>query len=209
MSDFLIIIVLTMLYLAVTGMLSTYVKILATQGVLLFLISISEAEKINAGIFLFIALETLFLKAMIIPWFLSKTIKKNEIAREIEPYIPHFYSLIIMSVIYSFGFFLTIIAISYKNVSPLFFGISMATILAGLFIIISRKKLITHLMGYMIIENGTFLLSLAVAKEMPLIVSLGVSLDIFIGLLLGGIFINRIRSTFDEHNIDALSNLKD
>jgi hydrogenase-4 component E len=81
--------------------------------------------------------------------------------------------------------------------------------LTGFFIIATRKKLITHIMGYMILENGIFLLSLSAAKEMPFIVNLGVSMDIFIGVFLAGIFINRIKTNFDQHDIDDISRLKD
>ncbi len=59
---------------------------------------------------------------------------------------------------------------------PCIFGIAFSAILKGLFIIIANKKLITHLMGYLIMENGIFLLSLAIGSDMPHIVSLGVSL---------------------------------
>ncbi|MGL4370125.1 MAG: NADH-quinone oxidoreductase subunit K, partial [Spirochaetota bacterium] len=92
---------------------------------------------------------------------------------------------------------------------PLQFGVAISTMITGMFIIITRRKLITHIMGYMIIENGIFLLTLSAAKEMPVIVSLGVSLDIFVGVLMTGLFITKIKSNFEDEDIDSLSNLKD
>jgi len=64
-------------------------------------------------------------------------------------------------------------------------------------------------MGYMIIENGIFLLSLATAKEMPAIVSIGVSLDVFMVILIAGLFANKIKSTFEDQDIEKLTDLKD
>jgi hydrogenase-4 component E len=64
--------------------------------------------------------------------------------------------------------------------------------LAAMFIIVNRKKVITHVLGYMIFENGIFLLSLSMAGEMPIIVDLGVMLDLFVGIFLLGIFVNAI-----------------
>jgi hydrogenase-4 component E len=199
-----------MLYIAATGILGSYVRMLIAQGILLFLIALINTNEMNFGGFIFVALETLILKAIVIPWFLNKTIRDNEIVREVEPNIPNFFSVLIVSVIFAFGFALASWSIRMgNNLIPLQFGISISTMITGMFVIITRHKLITHIMGYMIIENGIFLLSLSAAKEMPVMVSLGVSLDIFMGVLMAGLFISKIKSSFEDHDVDTLSNLKD
>jgi hydrogenase-4 component E len=196
---------LTMLYISSAEMLGSYVTMLVVQGVLLFLIALFNMTDVNFAGFLFVALETLILKAILIPRILHKTIRENEIIREAEPNIPNFFSLIIVSMIFAFGFFLASVAMSKGDfLIPLEFGVSISTIITGLFIIITRRKLITHVMGYMIVENGIFLLTLSAAREMPVIVSLGVSLDIFMGILMAGLFIQRIKTTFDEDSADSL-----
>jgi hydrogenase-4 component E len=196
---------LTMLYISSAEMLGSYVTMLVVQGILLFLIALFNMTDVNFAGFLFVAIETLLLKAILIPRILRKTIRENEIVREAEPNIPNFFSLIIVSLIFAFGFFIASVAVSKGNfMIPLEFGVSISTILTGLFIIITRSKLITHVMGYLIVENGIFLLSLSAAREMPVIVSLGVSLDIFMGILMAGLFIHRIKTTFDEDSADSL-----
>lgn len=196
---------LTMLYISSAEMLGSYVTMLVVQGVLLFLIALFNMTDVNFAGFLFVALETLILKAILIPRILHKTIRENEMIREAEPNIPNFFSLIIVSMIFAFGFFIASVAVSKGNfLIPLEFGVSISTIITGLFIIITRRKLITHVMGYMIVENGIFLLTLSAAREMPVIVSLGVSLDIFMGILMAGLFIQRIKTTFDEDSADSL-----
>ncbi len=211
MIGFLIILFgITMLYIASTTRLEGYVKMLVLQGVILFILAIlniKHFDDLNAYLIIF---ETLLVKAIIIPWFLIKIIRKNEISREIEPYISNFNFLFIVSLIFIFGFFISFWAYHFtKDVHALFFGISISTIMTGLFIIVSRKKIITHVMGFMMMENGIFLLSLSVAKEMPFIVSLGILLDVFMAIFLLGLFVNKIQSTFDELHIDHLTNLKD
>lgn len=169
-----------------------------------------EMDVNNILNFLFLSLETLGFKTLFMPIFLTKTVRKNEIYREVGPYRPHFFSLVLATLIFAFGFFVAYWSLTVsKDIKPLFFGISISTMITGLFIIISRKKVITHVIGYMTFENGIFLLSLSVAKEMPLIVNLGVLLDVFLGVFLFGMFITRIESIYEDGHIDLLSDLKD
>ncbi len=211
MSDILVILFgVTLIYLSMIGTLNTFIKLLAVQGVMLFFIAIFNLTEINLEGFLFAALETILLKAIVIPYFLAKTVRETEARREIDPYLSNFNSLLITSLIFGFGFFIAVFTMKYsQNLSPLHFGIAISAIIKGLFIIVSRKKLITQIMGYMIIENGIFLLSLATAKEMPAIVSIGVSLDVFMVILIAGLFANKIKSTFEDQDIEKLTDLKD
>jgi hydrogenase-4 component E len=211
MTDILVVLFgTTLLFASVTNMLENIIKLLAAQGLLLFLITILNTNELNLIHFIFVALETLVFKAVLIPYFLSQMIKKNQVVREVEPRVSNFFSLFTMTLIFGFGFFIALW--SGKNtpdIHPLQFGIAFSAMLKGLFIIIANKKLITHLMGYLFLENGIFLLSLSAAREMPYIVSLGVSLDILLSILIAGLFINRIKSTFDDEHSDTLSHLKD
>jgi hydrogenase-4 component E len=211
MTDILVIIFgTTLLFASVTNMLENIIKLLAAQGLLLFLITILNTNELNLIHFIFVALETLVFKAVLIPYFLSQMIKKNQVVREVEPRVSNFFSLFTMTLIFGFGFFIALWSgKNTPNIYPLQFGIAFSAMLKGLFIIIANKKLITHLMGYLFLENGIFLLSLSAAREMPYIVSLGVSLDILLSILIAGLFINRIKSTFDDEQSDTLSHLKD
>jgi hydrogenase-4 component E len=200
----------SMLYISFTSRLEVYIKALAFQGFILFLLILLNIMKFELINFIFLVTETLVFKTIIIPVFLIRVVRKNGIYREIEPYIPNYFSLIISTVILVFGFFIAYLSRDFStNIRPVYFGISVSIMMSGLFIIISRKKLITHIMGFMYLENGIFLLSLSIAEEMPVIVNLGVLLDIFICIFLLGIFIDKIRSTFDELDIDKLTKLKD
>ncbi len=211
MSDILIILLgTTILYIFAASRIEAYVKALALQGTILFLLILVDVKDITWLNFAFLILETLIIKGIIIPYFLLSVIRKNEIGREVEPYISQFYSVLIASLIFMFGFVAAFwSAKTNAGIKPLYFGVSIILIIASLFLIINRKRIITHILCYMILENGIFLLSLSVANEMPILVNVGVLLDLFVGIYLFVIFFNKIQEMYDGNHIDTLTELKD
>jgi hydrogenase-4 component E len=201
---------LTMIYVAITVRIESYIKALAAQGVLLFLLVLLDYGTTHLPNLIFLSFETLVVKAIAIPLFLVYIIRKNGIFREVEPSVTNYSSLVITTAIFAAGFFIANWSEgAVTNVRPFYFGISISTIVTGLFIIVSRKKIITHVMGYMMFENGIFLLALSMAKEMPFIVAIGVLLDIFVAVYLMGLFINKVQDSYSDTHIDALAKLKD
>lgn len=207
----LIIFSVSLLALSLTTMMDSFVRILIYQAIIIFLITLFLSENKNIYTIIFILLETIFIKGILVPYILLKNIKENEIVREAKASTPQYISILIMSLILIFGFTISFwLKNHYFEVNALQFGVSISTILAGLFLILARKQLITHIVGYMVIENGSFLLSLTILKDLPILVTLGVSLDILMGILLAGILINHIKSEFeDDEGIDTISKLKD
>jgi len=204
----LIIFMISLLYLSIAHQLLTYIKILAFQGVLLFGIAFIELNQINALNLAFVLLETIAFKALVIPFFLNYVINKNRITRDAEPFLPNFISLIIITSII-IGMFVLSNAIADSKISKIYFVVALSTLFTGLYIIVTRKKIITHVMGYLIIENGVFILSLAVGNEMPMLVNLGILLDIFASVFLLGIFVNRIGDVLKDVDVDQLRHLRD
>jgi len=211
MTDILIILMGTsMLYVFSVSRVEAYVKTLSLQGLLLFLLVVIDIKEINWLNIAFLSLETLAIKAVVIPYFLLRVIRRNEIGREVEPYITQFYSLLIACLIFIFGFIVAFWAAKTNpGIKPLYFGVSIALIISSLCLIVNRKKIITHILCYMMLENGIFLLSLSVANEMPMLVNVGVLLDLFVGIYLFVIFFNKIQEMFDGSHIDVLTELKD
>jgi len=211
MTDILIILLGTsMLYVFSVNRIEAYVKTLAVQGLFLFFLVIVDIQEINWLNIAFLILETLLIKAIIIPYFLLTVIRRNEIGREIEPYITQFYSIFIAGIIILFGFIAAFwSAKTNAGIKPLYFGASIMLIVSSLFLIVNRKTIITHILCYMMLENGIFLLSLSVANELPLLVNLGVLLDLFVGVYLFVIFFNKIQEMYDGSHIDDLTELKD
>jgi hydrogenase-4 component E len=204
----LIVFIITLLYVSIANRIITYVKVLAFQGFILFGVTFMQLQEINTINLVLILLETIVFKAIAVPLFLDYLIKRNNITREAEPYIPNFLSLVITTIIIIITILLAN-SVKDDHLDKIFFIVALSTLFTGLYFIATRKKIITHVMGYLIIENGVFVLSLAVGNEMPMLVNLGVMLDIFASVLILGIFLNKIGDIFNNVDVDQLSNLKD
>jgi hydrogenase-4 component E len=204
----LIIFIISLLYVAIANRIITYVRVLSLQGFILFGVTFLQLQDIQTWNLVLILLETIVFKALAVPIFLGYLIKRNRITRETEPYLPHFISLIIITMIVVITVLLAN-SIQDTHLDKIFFIVSLSTLFTGLYFIASRKKIITHVMGYLMIENGVFVLSLAVGNEMPNLVNLGIMLDVFASVLILGIFLNKIGDVFKDVDVDQLSNLKD
>lgn len=207
-TTLLIILILSLIHLVVANRLNTYILIIAFQGLLLFGITFIQLIEINVLNLVLILLETVVFKSIAIPAFLRYVIRRNNLTREAEPYVSNFLSVAVITVII-IGSFLLSSTIHDDNVKSMFFVVALSSLFTGLYIMVSRRKLITQVMGFLIIENGVFVLSLAVGSEMPMIVNIGIMLDIFVSVLLLGIFVNRIGDVLKEHNAEQLQQLKD
>jgi hydrogenase-4 component E len=204
----LIIFIISLLYVSIANRIITYVRVLALQGFILFGVTFLQLKDIQTWNLVLILLETIVFKALAVPIFLGYLIRRNKITRETEPYLPHFISLIIITMIVVITVLLAN-SIKDTHLDKIFFIVSLSTLFTGLYFIASRKKIITHVMGYLMIENGVFVLSLAVGNEMPNLVNLGIMLDVFASVLILGIFLNKIGDVFKDVDVDQLSNLKD
>jgi len=205
---FLITFLISLFYMAIANRMLTYVKILAFQGILLFGVAFIQLNEIDTLNLVLILLETIVIKSVAMPLFLGHILKRNQITREAEPFLPNFVSLIIVTLI-------VVVTILIANsvhdarLDKMFFVVALSTLFTGLYLIVSRRKIITHVMGYLVIENGVFVLSLAVGTEMPMLVNLGIMLDIFASVLILGVFLNKIGDVFKDVDVSQLTSLKD
>ncbi len=223
---FIILLGLTMLYIASTSRLLGHINMLVVQGVLLLLISIgglADEQWFNFEIFnntkenfnhilgiLFILIETIGVKSILIPVFLKKVLNKTHTHRDSGANIPHFYALVISSLILFAGFMMANLHInSFKLISPLIFGVSISIIITSLWMISIKHTVLSNVISFITMENGIFLLSLAIAKEMPIVVNLGVLLDIFIAVFILGMLVLEIDNEFRDLEVSQLSDLKD
>ena len=97
----------------------------------------------------------------------------------------------------------------FKMIDSMYFGASLAIIIMSLWLITIKHKVLSNVIGFITMENGIFLLSLSVAKEMPVIVNLGVLLDLFIAVFILGMLIREIDQEFHDLEVSHLSDLKD
>jgi hydrogenase-4 component E len=194
--------------MAIANRMLTYIKVLAFQGVLLFVVVFLQLNEISPLNLALILLETIVFKSIAVPLFMAYVLKRNNITREAEPYLPNFVSLIITTLIVVVTILLAN-GVKDTHLDKIFFVVALSSLFTGLYFIATRRKIITHVIGYLIIENGVFVLSLAVGNEMPMLVNLGIMLDIFASVLILGIFLNKIGDVFKDVDVDQLSSLKD
>jgi hydrogenase-4 component E len=200
--------IITLFYMSIANRMLTYLKVLAFQGVLLFVVVFLQLSEINPVNLALILLETIVFKSVAVPLFMAYVLKRNNITRESEPYLPNFVSLIITTAIVVITILLAN-EVKDSKLDKIFFVVALSSLFTGLYFIATRRKIITHVIGYLIIENGVFVLSLAVGNEMPMLVNLGIMLDIFASVLILGIFMNKIGDVFKDVDVSQLSNLKD
>lgn len=198
----------TLIYFFLSERVANFIWLLSVQGALLFGIAFNNLIHIQTLELIVILLETLIVKAIVIPWFLNRLRHKNQLKRVHESKVPVFYSLILISAVL-IGCFLMSYTIDNEVIQLRFFTVALATVIGGMYFIVIHKNIFSHLVGFLIIENGAFLLSLAVGGDMPFLVSLAVLLDVLIAVLVIGVFMNKVKDTFDTISASNLSQLKD
>ena len=199
---------LSLLYLAFTERVKRFLFILMAQGLLLFGIAYLHLKQVDTLEFTFILTETIIIKGLLVPIFLNRLRKRNNFERLAHSKFPSFVSILAVSAAIAFGFLLGE-RMHDNDLQSKFFSASIAAIITGIYFVIIHRNIFTHVIGYLIIQNGVFLLSLAVGNEFPLIVNTAILLDIFVGVLVLGIFVNRIGDRFQQMHIDELAQLKD
>lgn len=200
----------SILYTVATSRILAQINMLRIQGALLCLITLIYHKEQTLLVLLFLILETFIVKTLLIPIFLKHIAIKNSIKRDSDPRFPHFYTLAISSFILLGGLLISNIHSEYlKNVSTLYFGIAISAIVISFFFITTKQKLITHVIGFAMLENGIFLLSFSVAKEMPMIVSLGVLLDVFMAIFALGLLVGQFENLHHNPDVCQICNLKD
>jgi hydrogenase-4 component E len=197
----------TLIYLSVAERMKTYNTLIAVQGLLLFFITYIELESLDVWHLILILMETLVIKVLVLPYFIHRLLIKKGGDRPVALVVPGYISLTVVSVIIFFSFLLSYL-LHDQQIQVKYFTGAIAAIFTGLYLIIVHKQVFTHMMGYLTIENGIFLLSLAIGNEMPLLVNLAVLLDVFSSVLILGIFIDRLEN-FSTLDVDQLEELKD
>ena len=189
-----------------------YVRLFAIQSFLLGLVALLVAVGFGETHILIAAILTIAVKAIVIPIALTNVIDKIKVRKEIDFTINITTSLLLCA-------FLVILADSVakpileaQRVSDLavfkVLPISIAVMMIGLFIMIARKQAVSQIVGLLTMENGVFLAGLSITYGMPLIVEVGIFFDIFVAVLILGVFVFRINQTFDTISVDTIRRLR-
>ncbi len=203
-----ILFIITLIYFAIANRLMTYVGILTVQGLIICAAALVSLHQMTLTNLATIIVETLVVKAILMPYFIRRVILANKITREAEPSVSNFVSLVFCTAAVVASYLISL-NVSSPTLNRSFFVAAMAAILCGLYFIATRRKVITHVICYVLIENGAFILSLAVGNEMPALVNMGVVLDVLVSVFLLVIFINKVGDVTSEGDVTRLNQLKD
>ncbi len=200
--------VVTLVYLAITERYRNFASMMSLQGWLLFGIALLRLHAIHPAELAFIALETLVFKALLVPAILFAIIRRTKINRVRTSGTSQFGALLLSIIAAVVSVSLTRY-LADASTDRLFFGVALYALLSGLTLIVLRSRLFSHLIGFLAIENGVFLFSMAIGVEMPWVINIAILLDILMSVLMMGIFFKRIDDRIHADDADALSNVKD
>jgi hydrogenase-4 component E len=189
-----------------------YIRLFALQsfflGVVAFLVVVGYGETH----ILIAAVLTIAVKAIAIPVVLTKIIERIQVQKEIDFSINITASLLLCGgmVILADSVAQSILSGQHADTPAVsrVLSVSIAMMLIGLFIMMTRKKAVTQIVGLLTMENGVFLSGLSITYGMPFIVEVGIFFDILVAVLILGVFIFRINKTFESISIDTLRSLR-
>jgi len=209
-SSILVLLVLTGFMLLSSSRLAACIRAIAIQGILLGFLAISmqDGNWSVAGVLL--PLTTAVVKGFVLPWMLLRAMREADTVREVEPFIS--YNLSIMAGATALALSLWLgqrLQLPSQPPSSLLVPAAFFTSLAGMIVIVSRRTALTQVLGYLALENGVYAFGAAVALRLPILVELGILLDVFVGVFVMGIAIFHISREFDHIDTDKLSALTD
>ncbi len=206
----LVLLVLANLALTTLSRLDTCIRMAAAQGILLGLVTAALHAHALSVHLVFLAAGIMALKGLVFPWLLFRAMRQARVRREVEPFVSFTWSLLAGTLALPAAMWLAgRLPSAPSEHSSLLVPVALHAILAGLLLIVSRRKAITQVLGYLVMENGIYLFGIALVGEESILVDLATLLDVFVGVFVMGIAIFHISRTFDDIDTNRLSALKD
>jgi len=193
----------TLIYLSVAERFRIYAGLMGLQGFLLFGITLLELQEVDTTNLVLIASETVFFKGIVVPFLLFRIIRKTGVYKVHKLAMPGFYLLIL-----TIAALILSLVLSKALVNPYihteYMTIALFCLFTGMLLIVTHKYILSQVIGFLVIENAVFILSLAVGNKNPMLINIGILLDIFVGVLILGMFALRLK----PHTLE-LTRLKD
>jgi hydrogenase-4 component E len=189
------------------------INAVAIQGILLGILLVIFPLVIPGEIevrAILLGVVTIGLKGFVIPWFLVHAMREANIQHEVKPVVNYISSLLLgavgtgLALVFSYT-----LPLEDEHKNLLLVPASLSTVWTGFLMLTTRKKAIMQVLGYLLLENGIFLFGLLLLEAMPLLVEIGVLLDLFTGIFVMGIIIHHISREFASTSTEHLAELKD
>jgi len=186
------------------------IDLFAAQGLVLALSTATVAYTTQQPHLYQSAALTLALKVFLLPWILYRLVRKLDVRWEFEGLvnIPTTMLIGIVLVVFAFNLALPISEIA-STVTRSTLGIAIACVMLSFLMMIVRRKAIPQVIGFLSMENGLFFAATSATYGMPMVVELGIALDVLVGVLILGVFFFQIREQFDSLDLKHLEQLRD
>ena len=186
------------------------IHLFALQGAVLTANTLLVAAALHQPHLYFSALLTVALKVGVLPWILHRLVERLNLRADVETLIniPTTMLIGIVLVIVSFNVALPISELA-GTITRGTLGIAMACVLVSFLMMITRRKAVAQVIGFLAMENGLFFAATSATYGMPMVVELGIALDVLVGTFIFGIFFFQIRETFDSLDLQHLEHLKE
>ncbi|MBI2312523.1 MAG: formate hydrogenlyase [Betaproteobacteria bacterium] len=186
------------------------INLFAWQGAVLVASTLIVAGTTGQEHLFYSALITLVLKVILLPWILHRLIRRLNVKWDVETLIniPTTMLAGLLLVIVAFNLALPISEMA-STVTRSTLGIAMACVLLSFLMMITRSKAVPQVIGFLSMENGLFFAATSATYGMPMVVELGIALDVLVGTLIFAIFFFQIRQTFDSLDLKHMEKLKE
>jgi hydrogenase-4 component E len=185
------------------------INAVALQGILLGIFPLLVHQELGLRGYLLVGL-TILLKGIVIPGFLFHAMREANIQHEVKPLVNFMGSLLLGAIGTGLAMvFASTLDLADRQADKLLVPASLATVWTGFLLLTIRKKAITQVLGYLLLENGIFLFGLLLLEAMPFLVEVGVLLDLFTGVFVMGIIIHHISREFASISTEHLAELKE
>ena len=188
----------------------TLIHLFALQGLALVGSTVTVAYATGQHHLYYSAAITFALKVLLLPWILHRLIRRLSVKWDIETLIniPTMMLVGIGLVVFAFNLALPISQFS-QSIARGTLGIALACVLMSFLMMITRSKAVPQVIGFLAMENGLFFAATSATYGMPMVVELGIALDVLVGMVILGVFLFQIREKFDSLDIRHLERLKD
>lgn len=194
-----ILIVFFALAILATYRIGGMIKIFAAQSLTLGLVPFFLHADALSGRDIAIALGTMVLKGALVPYILFWAIRHVSMRSEVKPIIGVGLSIIGGAALIAGAFWVSLsLRLPGKQASDLVLPCSLATVLLGFMIMVTRTRAVTQVLGYLVMENGIFLFALSLFNAMPTLIEMGILLDIFAAVFIMAIVVNHINEEFEK-----------
>jgi hydrogenase-4 component E len=181
------------------------INLFAAQGLVLFMATVLVAMITAQSHLYWSAAVTLLLKVFLLPWILHRLIRRLNVKWDVE-------TLVNIPTLMIFGLVLVILAFNLAapisllagTVTRSTLGIALASLLLSFLMMITRSKAVPQVIGFLSMENGLFFAATSATYGMPMVVELGIALDVLVGMVILGVFLFQIREKFDSLDISHL-----